>query len=637
MDKKMISIDDLFKQRLGDAEEQERPGAWLHMRELLDEKMPAGPLPGAGTNWRRMLGYATGLLLLASVSVGSYELLSADRAHGGVGNNIVASSTGNSANKVAMHTTPAAQKAPATQTDVAAKNNVSSHITAKAAHPAGNKTDAVAYAAKETTESYNAYSSSSKKVAEKVAITSNKLHSLHNITNKTSVAHTSEKQHPDNKNTDNNHSTTAYTLASNTHKKHAGHSSLNGVPATASVHKSVTGSTIKLAANNTTTSGSSSVAMRTKHTTVHKLMPAGSAGAVKANKIAVTGLKKNASSQSFELRRDTIQRLDIIQRYTVNSVSGTGMPSLDTIDVSKVAVQRMVMANSADNTRTAGAANNQLNNIPVAAANTGKQANSNIIPAAAMPNSSTDSKNNLGLAAHAASRGKGSAWSLARFNEFISDMKSNLGTVRFSPGITGGINGTFFGSQHFGGIELGITGNFAFSDHWDILTELKYFNRFSKGVLNDDYTAIKATGSGQERDSMRHYFNYSSMQSIELPVSVRYTLGNFALFAGGNLIYDFRVNAEEVQLPYQVALEGPVSAPKLSANDFGARFGAGYLLGLGYNITPSLQLDVRMTQTFWDNSKGSGAQLISNEFYRKPSFQLSVNYRLNAQHGPVVR
>ncbi|MBS1688897.1 MAG: hypothetical protein JSS96_09250, partial [Bacteroidetes bacterium] len=46
MDKNMINIDDLFKQRFN-REEEERPGAWLRMRDLLDDKMPINA-PAAG-------------------------------------------------------------------------------------------------------------------------------------------------------------------------------------------------------------------------------------------------------------------------------------------------------------------------------------------------------------------------------------------------------------------------------------------------------------------------------------------------------------------------------------------------------------------------------------------------------------
>ena len=56
MDKKMISVDDLVRQRLSGGEERERAGAWLQMRELLDKEMPQSP--GGMLYWRRALSAA---------------------------------------------------------------------------------------------------------------------------------------------------------------------------------------------------------------------------------------------------------------------------------------------------------------------------------------------------------------------------------------------------------------------------------------------------------------------------------------------------------------------------------------------------------------------------------------------------
>jgi len=86
MDNNFVNIDDLVRQRLGGGEEQERSGAWLHMRELLDEEMPR---QAGFVYWRRMLSASAVLLLIASISVGGYEL-SASRNGNTPGNDAVA-------------------------------------------------------------------------------------------------------------------------------------------------------------------------------------------------------------------------------------------------------------------------------------------------------------------------------------------------------------------------------------------------------------------------------------------------------------------------------------------------------------------------------------------------------------------
>ena len=72
MDKNMISIDDLIRQRLEGGEEKERPGAWLQMRDVLDKNMPQKS-PGGFINWYKTLSYAGVLLLAAAVSAGGYK------------------------------------------------------------------------------------------------------------------------------------------------------------------------------------------------------------------------------------------------------------------------------------------------------------------------------------------------------------------------------------------------------------------------------------------------------------------------------------------------------------------------------------------------------------------------------------
>ena len=88
----MIHIDDLVRQRLAGGED-ERPAAWLQMRELLDDKMPVSA-PGGMVNWRRMLSYTAAILLLSAISLGGYQMLSSHRdATGNDGNTAIASSS----------------------------------------------------------------------------------------------------------------------------------------------------------------------------------------------------------------------------------------------------------------------------------------------------------------------------------------------------------------------------------------------------------------------------------------------------------------------------------------------------------------------------------------------------------------
>ena len=132
MDKNMINIDEFVKQRLEGVEENERAGAWLNMRDLLDEKMPLSPVKGV-FNWRKYLTATGGLLLLTLFSFGGYELLSE--------NNVFTSSLGKigsasstsaqlSEQKATSFALPQAQEANAIENSTSTKTENNSSTTA---------------------------------------------------------------------------------------------------------------------------------------------------------------------------------------------------------------------------------------------------------------------------------------------------------------------------------------------------------------------------------------------------------------------------------------------------------------------------------------------------------------------------
>ena len=74
MDKNLVNIDNLFRQKLGGAEEKERDGAWASMRDLLDKEMPKDKATGFGFN--RMALYSGLVLLFATIGIGAWEMRS---------------------------------------------------------------------------------------------------------------------------------------------------------------------------------------------------------------------------------------------------------------------------------------------------------------------------------------------------------------------------------------------------------------------------------------------------------------------------------------------------------------------------------------------------------------------------------
>lgn len=233
-----------------------------------------------------------------------------------------------------------------------------------------------------------------------------------------------------------------------------------------------------------------------------------------------------------------------------------------------------------------------------------------------------------------------------------SSEDQNLNKGEFYYGFEAGVNKTLSATHSFQGVQFGPTGELVLNKHWSLFGAIKYFNRSgNKQSINDSYFAERANQNPDSisganwyykvmTDSTAHYFNFSTLHSFELPISIRYTLNRFYFFTGFNLAYYLGVNVEEVQNTYtsnqskwvQTNASKPIlnhSQAQLKSQDFSSRFGVGYLLGLGYQLAPSWQLDTRLVHTLWDNANGNGSTKISQDFYRNPSIQISVGYQIN--------
>ena len=222
-----------------------------------------------------------------------------------------------------------------------------------------------------------------------------------------------------------------------------------------------------------------------------------------------------------------------------------------------------------------------------------------------------------------------------RLSSMFNEVKYKISGVQFAPGLTAGINGTFFGPNSFKGFQFGFAGAFELDDNWSLMAEVKYFNRMNNNyTMYDNYNKYQATAGGFYKDSTERTYSFSTLHSFEMPVSIRYTAARFSFFAGGNFVYSLGVNtgaAERMIDPSTrpiVASATSNAAPSLTDADFGSRFGIGYLCGLSFRATPNVTFDFRETQTVWDNMKATGSQTVSGQLYKSPSLQFSLIYRL---------
>ncbi len=272
--------------------------------------------------------------------------------------------------------------------------------------------------------------------------------------------------------------------------------------------------------------------------------------------------------------------------------------------------------------------------------NTNSTNSTNAVAAATspiVPESSASATGKNGLAAKQAQTAKSGTGesTLDKLNATFNDVKYHVSGMQFAPGLTGGINATFFGPNSFKGFQFGATGNFIFGDNVSAMAELKYFHRINNNYsLDDNYYTYTQVGAGQwSKQQLSNSYSFSTLHSIEMPITIRYMKSHFSFYAGANLVYSFSINTGKSEqpsalTPILVNAMGNDNTPKVQQSDFNSRFGVGYIAGLSYEVYPNVTLDFRNVQTVWDNGASQGAKYISNQLYKSPSFQVSVGYRL---------
>lgn len=322
-----------------------------------------------------------------------------------------------------------------------------------------------------------------------------------------------------------------------------------------------------------------------------------------------------------------IERLTILQQY-VRTAPNAGYLNMDTISRETLTQEFGISAEAdpAANARKSGS-------VLAAGSNNAQSGINKLVPT---PSTISTSKTVSGSIKEMPSETSAStSQSLENLSAAFNDIKTKVGAIQFAPGLIAGINGTFFGPANFKGFHFGITGNIIFDPNWNVMVELRYFNRINNDyAMNDDYYNYTANGAGGYTKQLQtNSYSFATLHSLEMPVALRFTAGNFNFYGGGNVSYNFAVNTGAAASPTTVdpvvvSAIGTDNQPKLKAADFDARFGVGYLFGASFQAGPNVSFDFRSVQNVWDNAQTTGGKSISNELYKNPSFQISFGYRL---------
>lgn len=638
MDKNMINIDDLFAQRLAGGEEKERAGAWANMRELLDKEMPQRK-PVAGFNWRRTLTVATGAVLIAALSVGGYEKFSSFRASDNLAKTVSMSGSSATSGEAAGNDMPSGKNnmnnnsgntAPLVAEDNDSDNSTANNTAVASDNEkntsAGNasNTGNTASAANNTTASGNEAKRQSGKRLVKSTGGDARITSSGNATiasskkdvanSKMSVIGTnSAEQKPEvpaaNKLAANEKQGTSTVGGADSKLATTGTATINPVPAAT--------------ANNAVNNKNNTV----KPTVADKPAQKDNSGNTASNnnkpadKKASDKAEKDAIARREKMFKDSIKLVETRERFTV-----TEGWKRDTIQQAKTARYDVVPVDPAK-------AKSAVNPVP-AAGIVVADADAKLEPLESK-RVSTRKISNMEIAG-------------SRFEEMVKNAKFNMSRVTFHSGIIGGVNSSVAGANTTMGIQLGMFGVANFGEHWSVWAELKYMQRWGgSNVVTDNYNSNKyetpapTPGYIQHTwDSVQHSFNYPTLNSVHLPVSVRYALNRFSMFCGADFAYNFAVNAEEVQQErgMKVSQITPLNAtglrydpektrPGITYKDFSSRLDLGVLVGCAYSITPSTMVDLRVVQSVWNDANTAGEIKVFNELYNKPSVQFNISYR----------
>lgn len=620
MDKNNINIDDLFRQRLGNAEEEQRPGAWLNMKALLDEQMPVQKT--AAVNWRRMFGYVAGLALLAAISVGSYEAINhfnsadeaiADNTNGSVNSNRGVAGT-------ALNTLPDTRKESVEEPEVS-NSPVASSTT--------ESTTEVAKAGVSTTNS------SSTATSNYAPSTVNSGNSINNNT-KPTVAKNSKVVN----NVANNSATSSATNNNNAADVVDTKSLSSKLTVAASSNRGATTAQQQAAMKNVGSSSSNNKAQENVSTQLSssstKNTNSTQAATVKAKAqqsqpALVTGSaeKLATSTQKPEFEVEQVPVTKIVRNESYDKNGSLKMDTIfngeEVIEVRKPKQEKEQLL--ASNKEMSSSVTKDIEPNSAAASNVKADEEVEMVP----------------LKSKRVERKKQKNFSSTRFEEMVKNAKYRLDNVRFYPGVVIGANAAFNGNF---GMQGGLAMNMTITDRWSILTEAKYIYNFNgKTNFSDNYInnfEDKYVG-GQKvttYDSVEYLYNFSSYSRVELPIAVNYSFQRFDVFGGANLAYNFKINnVADVEYKHEglttstntnTNVYAKQSDKSILLSDFKPSFNVGYVLGVGYHVTPASRIDLRISQPVWNNANTPGAKEIQKSLYNVPTVQFNYIYRFSS-------
>ncbi|WP_118974572.1 porin family protein [Taibaiella koreensis] len=628
--KDFIHIDDLFK-KLRNAEEPERPGSWLHMKELLDKEMPLGTVVSAGRSFRRFLIPVLAVMLAAGGGATYYKLNESSKTP-------AASLT------AARHTVgvPAAgsDARPRLSADGSRNNGNGNN------GPSDSQTTAAGIAPNRD-RTRNTRSGSGTAAPELATTHTGNAHAATAAVNRTG----GPQQKTNAAGLGNPASAAAHETSTGRPQQHAAMATNNGAQRKTEVH----------------TAGNTGEVMEEQRV-IEQIKPGRSAANAKNAEPAIageimqpaagnknyasgnTGVKqlplalnskkivRDNNGNLYKEERDTFKRIDLVERLVASGNRNQGGSSyktaMDTVAVTRVEKVRYVPLDQLELVT--------LRKMGIEAST------KKIIPSASLKERTLSKKEIVSLVPLNQYKVASRRVDPGKFNQLIQNTSQGIsnyfdGSHNFYTGILVGGNASFGNPGAFG-MQLGVAGLYSLGERLTLTAELKYVNHYFSNYSVEDRSVTfenissQQVGSGWlfsgQQNTTTSAYKINSFSALEMPVTLSYNLGRLSIFAGLDMAYAFPIkwskentfnttnveqNQSQNQNPFRDAFF-KVDEQK----DFGSRFGLGYVWGMSYDVSRKVSLDARVSQIVWDNSTGKTDAI--NRMFRIPTMQFSIGY-----------
>lgn len=573
MDKNMINIDDLIRQRLSGGEEEERAGAWLRMQELLDKEQPVRG--AAYFSWKRIFSYAAGLVLLAVAGVAGYK----------------ATQSQADADFASVNKYDRANNAMLSGTVVA--NNTAGNTTSSSA---SDKNDVAA----------NSHHDNARRLIKDN--TSSKQSSMVASTGKdASTIAISKAGH----NTTINKNTTLNTVSntvtnSPTPENKPGNSN---VIVTTPVAKAVDNN-VQVNENKPSTTIANNNFAATKRNKTQQLP------------VEVTNPRY----------RKQIKTIDSVEVITTKESSRKGLRKIDTIAQGMVATEKLVDVPAEV---AAAPATNKAPRVILPSATLMERNSPEVINASASLDSKAEKKQsknayNPRRFEEMVQNMKVDLGKVSFHPGLVAGISSSVGAYNMM-GVQLGLVGIMNISDHWG-MFAELKGIYRFGNGKSLVNNYKDYtgiNYIGNNTYSHEWDSVAHSFNISSSTSVELPIavRYSANR-LNAFVGVNGTY-NFAVKVDEytqKYSRSYVSNSTSRQEVTQQWGENPV----IGYDAFKARFMFGYVVGAGYQVSPNIGIDFRATQPLMESNAGTkSTAIVSKQLYRAPSFQLNFTYKFS--------